>query len=151
MGRHSERRVLKVSGFLSPYDSSRFPEDTLYKDTIVSVLGAAMDGWVPELVYRYEIYAPLGLNVNWAIMINARPEGDPSAPRRRVERIDICHSEIHIHRFRLSDDPDNDQGERISILSLHAGDEATVSTQWDMLLAQLSREWPERMRRWLDG
>ena len=151
MGRHSERRVLKVSGFLAPYDPSRFPEDAIYKDTIVSVLGAPMDGWIPELVYRYEIYAPLGLNVNWAIMLNARPAEDASAPRRRVERVDLCHSEIHIHRFRRSSHPDDDLGERSPIMSLHTGDEATVSNEWDNQMALISRDWPDRMRRWLDG
>lgn len=151
VGRHSERRILKVSGFLAPYDPSRFPEDALYEDTIVSVLGAPMDGWTPELVYRYEIYAPLGLIVNWAIMLNARPAEDASAPRRLVERVDLCHSEIHVHRFRRTSDPDDNLGERSTIASLHTGDEATVNDEWERQMALISREWPERMRRWLDG
>lgn len=150
MGRHSERRTLKVSGFLAPYDPTVFPENECSNDLVASVLGAAVDGWVPELLYRYTLYR--GLYIDWAIMIYARPaDGDPSAPRRRVERIDICESEVHVHRFRRSGDPDDDQGERTAIMSLNSGDEATVSNQWDVMLAQLSREWPKRMRRWLDG
>lgn len=75
MGRHSERRTLKVSGFLAPYDPTVFPENECSNDLVASVLGAAVDGWVPELLYRYTLYR--GLYIDWAIMIYARPaDGD---------------------------------------------------------------------------
>jgi hypothetical protein len=156
VSRRGKKRVLGVSGFLhtelARYDVTQFPEDILYRDKVASILGAPMDGWTPELVFRYAICQPLGLNVDWAIMTYARRvEGGGSGPRRRVERIDICESEVHVHRFRISNDPDDDQGERRTIVSLYAGDEATVSRQWDIQMQLLSREWPQRMERWLDG
>lgn len=156
MGRRRTKRVLGVAGFLHEelprYEVGQFPVDDLYRDKVVSILGAPIDGWTPELVYRYAIYAPLGLNVDWAIMLYARRvEDGGSGARRRVQRIDICDSEVHVHRFRRSDDPADDQGERSMIVSLYAGDEATVSHQWDVQMQWLSREWPQRMRRWLDG
>lgn len=142
-----------ATGQLNRYDPTSFPADFLDRDKVISQLGAAVDGWVPELVFRYAIYVPLGLNVDWAIMIDAYREDDLDSgeSRRRVERIDICDSEVHIHRFRQSDDPLDDQGRRSRIISLYAGDETTVSRQWDLQLAKLSREWPERLRRWIDG
>ena len=158
MSRKRAARSMRVtehlaSGQFSPYDPTTFPEDLLYRDKVVSQLGAAVDGWIPELVYRYAIHGPLGINVDWAIMINAYREDDTDTgeTRRRVERIDICDSEVHIHRFRQSDDPHDDQGRRSRIISLYTGDEATVNRQWDMQMANLSREWPERLRRWIDG
>jgi len=156
VGRRRTKRVLGIAGFLSEelprYEVGKFPVDDLYGDKVVSILGAPINGWVPELVYRYAIFVPLGLNVDWAIMLYARRVEDRgSGARRRVERIDICDSEVHIHRFRRSDDPADDQGERSAIVSLYAGDEATVSHQWDIQMQWLSHEWPQRMRRWLDG
>lgn len=156
MGRSGKKRAIKVTAFLQSelarYDATQFPEEILYRDQVASTLGAPVDGWTPELVFRYTVCQPLGLNVDWAIMINARRvEDGGSGPRRRVERIDICHSEVHIHRFRIGDDPDDDLGERSTIISLYAGDEVTVSQQWDLQMQLLSREWPKRMRRWLDG
>ena len=156
MGRRRTRRVLGVTGFLGTelprYDPSQFADEDLYPDKVASILGAPIDGWTPELVFRYAVYRPLQLNVDWAIMLYARRvEDGGSGPRRRVERIDICDSEVHVHRFRRSGDPDDDQGERHTIVSLYAGDEATVSHQYDLQMQWLSREWPKRLRRWLDG
>jgi hypothetical protein len=156
VGSRPRRRRTKVSEFLQStlphYDVTVFAETDLYRDKVASTLGDAMDGWVPELVYRYAVHQQLGLNVDWAIMLYAyRGEDGARGTRRRVERIDICDSEVHTHRFRLSGDPGDDQGERTTVTSLYAGDEATVSHQWDVQMAALSREWPERMRRWLDG
>jgi hypothetical protein len=111
-----------------------------------------MDGWTPELIFRYAIFKPLSLNVDWAIMIDVyRVNEEGQTQRRRVERIDICHSEIHVHRFRQSDDPDDDQGERETLTSISAGDEVRVNDAYDMQLHLLSCEWPERLRRWVDG
>lgn len=142
-----------VSPQLDPYDPTVFPEEFLERETVVSQLGAAVDGWVPELVFRYSIHRQLGLNIDWAIMIDAYRHNDLDTghSRRRVERIDICDSEVHIHRFRRSDDPSDDQGRRSRILSLYAGDEATVNRQWDLQMTSLSHEWPKRLRRWIDG
>jgi hypothetical protein len=156
VSRKGKRTAPPVRAFLTQdlgtYDVTVFPEDRLYRDKVASVLGSAMDGWIPELVYRFAILAPVALNVDWAIMMYARraDEGS-SATRRRVERIDICDSEVHIHRFRLSDNPDDDQGERKKVASLYTGDEVTVSRHWDLQMALLSREWESRMRRWIDG
>ncbi|MEW5808568.1 MAG: hypothetical protein AB1925_03865 [Actinomycetota bacterium] len=52
------------------YDPSSFPEDLLDRDKVASQLGAPVDGWIPELIFRYAIFKPLGLNVDWAIMID---------------------------------------------------------------------------------
>lgn len=156
MGSRPRRRRTKVSAFLQStlphYDVTIYTEADLFRDKVVSTLGAPVDGWVPELVYRYAIHQQTGLNVDWAIMLYAyRSEDGARGDRRRVERIDICDSEVHTHRFRLSDEPDDDQGERTTVTSLYAGNEATVNHQWDVQMAILSREWPDRMRRWLDG
>ncbi|MCB9440819.1 MAG: hypothetical protein H6523_11290 [Mycolicibacterium sp.] len=156
MGGRPHKRKRKAPDFLQTdlprYDATAFAEADLFYDQVVSVLGAPIDGWVPELVYRYTIFGPTGLNVNWAIMLYAyRAEEGVRGARRRVERIDICDSEVHTHRFRRSDDPDDDQGERSTVISLNSGDEATVSHQWDVQMMALSREWRERMRRWIDG
>ncbi|MCV7424391.1 hypothetical protein H7K45_27980 [Mycobacterium yunnanensis] len=157
MSPRRERQPPPVTAFLAQtlggYDAAaQFPEDLLYRDKIASTLGPPIRGWIPELVFRYAIFQPLELNVDWAIMLYARPVGDSSKEaRRRVERIDICDSEVHTHRFRMSDDPDDDQGQRKKLISLYAGDEATVSRQYDLQMSYLSREWEQRMRRWLDG
>jgi hypothetical protein len=156
MNRRRRRRTMGVGDFLTAdlgrYDPLAFPEDLLYRDEVVSILGAPMDGWVPELVYRYAVLVPTGLNVDWAIMLNAyRVEDGGAGPRRQVERVDICHSEIHTHRFRRSGDPNDDLGERTRIMSLYAGNEATVSREWDVEMVIISREWQKRLRRWIDG
>lgn len=148
------RTVRKISaGYRksnTEYDPKGYPEDELHRDTVVSVLGPPIDGWLFELVYRYAIYR--GFNVDWAIMINARRADEGSkAPRRNVLRIDICHSEVHRHIFTQSSDPDDDQGIRQSIVSLSNGDAATVSRQWDHQMAALSRTWERRVREWIDG
>ncbi|MBB2990272.1 hypothetical protein FHR72_001740 [Mycolicibacterium iranicum] len=127
MSKKSPRKQSRIAEFLHAdlgrYDPHSCPEDQLYRDTIVSVLGAAMDGWVPELVFRLAIDHRTGLNIDWAIMTHAyRIEDGAKGDRRRVERIDICESEVHYHRFRRSDDPDDDQGERRRIISLYADD-----------------------------
>lgn len=36
-------------------------------------------------------------------------------------------------------------------MSISAGDEVTVNDAYELQLALLSREWPERIRRWIDG
>jgi hypothetical protein len=132
------------------YDPAAYPPDEVYKDTVVSVLGPPIEGWVFELVYRYAIYR--GLNVDWAIMIWARHVDDGvNAVRRPVQRIDICHSEVHSHEFLRSSNPTDEQGERNPIVSLTANDAVTVSREWDEQMALLSREWPARVRRWIDG
>ena len=137
---------------LGRYDISEFPEDQLYTDECVSVMGAPIHGWVPELFFRYTIFTPEGLNVDWAIALNVRRvEDGGSGPRRKVERIDICHSEVHSHRFKMSDDPDDDLGRRKKLVSLYAGDAVTVNDQWDLQMHILSREWPQRVERWIDG
>lgn len=156
MSQRKGKRSIPVRRFLSEglqeYDVTAFPEDLLYRDQVVSVLGAPMAGWIPELVFRYAVFQPIALNVDWAIMLNARRVEDGAvAPRRRVERIDICHSEVHIHRFRRGDDPDDDQGKRTRIVSLYAGDEDTVNRQFDLQMTLLSQEWESRVRRWMDG
>lgn len=133
-----------------PYDPADYPADELYRDKVVSILGPPLDGWIFELVYRYAIYR--GLNIDWAIMIWARRAEDGiNAERRRVQRIDICHSEVHCHEFRCSSDPDDDLGERSLIVSLRTNDGVTVSREWDKQMALVSQEWPERVRRWIDG
>jgi hypothetical protein len=133
-----------------PYDPAVYPADEVYRDTVVSVLGAPVDGWIFELVYRYAIYH--GRNIDWAIMIWARRVEDGMNPvRRRVQRIDICHSEVHCHNFRQTSDPDDDLGERDVIVSLSANDGVRVSHEWDDQMALLSVQWPERIRRWIDG
>lgn len=156
MGKRNRRKSSRISEFLAAdlgkYHPSVFPEEHLYRDKIASVLGAPMDGWIPELVYRLAIDKRTGLNVDWAIMTYAfRVEDGAAGPRRRVERIDVCESEVHYHRFRRSDDPDDDQGERHRIVSLYAGDAATVNHQWDLQMTLHSREWDKRLRRWIDG
>jgi hypothetical protein len=80
-----------------------------------------------------------------------RIDGNGDVIRRRVERIDICHSEIHVHDFRQSDDPLDDQGRRRALRSISAGDEVTVDREYGTQLELLAREWPHRIRRWLDG
>lgn len=157
MSKKRPRGQSRFSEFLHAADLGRYdphvvPDDQLYCDTIVSVLGPPMSGWIPELVYRVAIDQQTGLNVDWAIMTNAyRVEDGAKGDRRRVERIDICESEVHYHRFRRSDDPDDDQGERRRIISLYAGDEVTVNYQWDLQFSLLSHEWEQRLRRWIDG
>ena len=133
------------------YSPKDYPDGDVCRDHVVSVLNdAPIDGWLFELVYRYGIYR--GLTVDWAIMLNARAAADgPKAERRRVERIDICHSEVHRHSFTRSSDPEDEQGKRTTIQPLTAGDAVKVSKAYDDQLALLSREWPERARSWIDG
>ncbi|WP_157897393.1 hypothetical protein [Mycobacteroides chelonae] len=133
-----------------PYNPCELPEDQVLKDKIVSVLGAPIDGYKFELVYRYTLFQ--GLFVDWAIMIYAlKTAGGLDAERLRVERIDICHSEVHKHTFGRSSPADDDLGHRTVIQSLSAGDEAIVDREYDKQLALVSREWQLRARRWLDG
>ena len=134
------------------YDPQVYPPERLDRDKTAGQLGAPIDGWIPELVYRYAILLPDGLNVDWAIMIDVyRLDESGQIVRRRVERIDICHSEIHVHSFRRSDDPDDDVGRRETLMSISAGDAVRVSRAYDLQLALLSREWQLRVRRWIDG
>lgn len=133
-----------------PYNPRDYPEDELNRDTVVSVLGPPIDGWLFELVYRFAICR--GYNVDWAIMIFARRvDESPKAPRRKVLRIDICHSEVHRHIFKQSSDPADDQGIRETILSLSSGEGVKVSHQWDYQMALISRNWRQRVREWIDG
>lgn len=149
----SPRLVIRdAAEWIADYNPNVYPEDYLDRDLIVGQLGAEIDGWTPELVYRYAIFLPDGLNVDWAMMIYVYRAGKASeSTRRRVERIDICESEIHVHTFRQSDDPDDDQGRRTVLASISAGDAVTVSRAFDEQLALLSREWSKRVRRWIDG
>lgn len=134
------------------YRPDAFPIETLDSDKIVGPLGSPLDGWNFELIYRYAIQLLTGLNVNWAIMIDAyKWNEDGRSVRRRVERIDICDSEIHTHTFRQSDDPRDRAGRRTVHESISAGDEVRVSRAFDEHLALLSREWEARVRRWIDG
>ncbi|WP_156670020.1 hypothetical protein [Mycobacterium sp. E3305] len=156
-GRKPRRReVYSVNVGLPPtqrndYSPKVYPDAEIYRDHVVSVLNdAPIDGWVFELVFRYGIYR--GLNVDWAIMINARAAADgPRAERRRVERTDICHSEVHCHKFSNSSDPADTLGERTTIMPLTEGQAVRVSRAYDEQMSLLSREWPERVRRWIDG
>jgi hypothetical protein len=148
-------RATYLGNDLPPYDPSVYPEEDLHHNTDVGQLGdEPIDGWTFELVYRYAIYVPEGLNVDWAIMTYAarRLPGEPSVVERRiVERIDCCHSELHIHSFRRSDDPADDTGRKIPLTSLSAGDAVIVSREYDVQMALHSREWRQRAWRWLDG
>lgn len=135
-----------------PYDPAVYPPESLDRDKIAGQLGALIGGWIPELVYRYAILIRDGLNVDCAIMIDVcRVDEDGQQTRRRVERIDICHSEIHVHTFRQSADPDDDVGRRHTLMSISAGDAVKFSKAFDLQLALLSREWQARVRRWIDG
>ena len=152
----SPRRVVRpISlGYLptqsQPYNPKDYPENQLDRDTVVSVLGPPIDGWLFELVYRFAICK--GYNVDWAIMIFARRVEDGSkAPRRNVLRIDICHSEVHRHIFKQSSDPADDLGIRETIMSLSNGDGVKVSQQWDYQMTLISRTWRQRVREWIDG
>jgi hypothetical protein len=157
MGRRRPRRreVRSINlGYLpshaQPYDPKDYPEDELNRDTIVSVMGAPIDGWLFELVYRFAIWK--GFNVDWAIMIFARRVDEGSqAERRKVLRIDICHSEVHRHIFQKSSDPADDLGIRETIMSLSSGEGAKVSGQWDYQMALVSRTWEQLVREWIDG
>lgn len=150
-------RSLQVTEFLAaaelpPYDPAIYADDGVDVVNSVSALGATMGGWTPELAWRMSLHRLNDTVVDWAIMMNAyREEGGASGPRRKVERIDICHSEVHVHRFRMSDDPNDDLGERTKLISLHQGDEFTVDIQWDNQMELISHEWQQRLRRWIDG
>jgi hypothetical protein len=133
-----------------PYNPKDYPEDELYRDDVVSVLGEPIDGWLFELVYRYAIYK--AYNIDWAIMIFARrTDQGPKAARRKVLRIDICHSEVHRHIFKQGSDPADDQGIRETILSLSSGDGVKVNDQWDYQMTVVSHTWQQRAREWIDG
>ncbi len=147
-----QQRELDVRDVVGKYEPSVYPPESLDEDKIVGQLGAPIDGWTPELIYRYAILKRDGLNVNWAIMIDAyRVTENDEEIRRSVERIDICESEVHVHSFRQTDDPDDDQGRREVLMSISAGDAVIVSREFDIQLALLSHEWPSRFRRWIDG
>jgi hypothetical protein len=157
-GRRKPPRRRKVrsinAGYLpshaQPYNPKDYPEDQLDRDTVVSVLGPPIDGWLFELVYRFAIFR--GYNVDWAIMIFARRvEEGSKADRRNVLRIDICHSEVHRHIFKQSSDPADDLGIRETIMSLSNNDGVRVSQQSDHQLALISRTWQQRVREWIDG
>jgi hypothetical protein len=154
--RKPRRRVVRSInvGYLpsqaQPYRPQDYPEDELYRDTVVSLMGAPVDGWLFELVYRFALFR--GYNIDWAIMIFARRADEGSkAERRKVLRIDICHSEVHRHVFKRSGDPAGDLGIRETILPLSRDDGAKVSNQWDYQMALVSREWQQRAREWIDG
>jgi hypothetical protein len=133
-----------------PYDPREYPADELDRDSVVSVLGPPIEGWLFELVYRFAIFR--GHNVDWAIMVFARRvDGGTGADRRSVLRIDICHSEVHRHIFKQSSDPADDLGIRETIMSLSSGDGAKVSSQWEYEMFQISQNWQQRVREWLDG
>jgi hypothetical protein len=150
--REKRRQHQEQQGQSQPYDPTVYPPDQLDPDKIASQLGTPIDGWVPELIIRYCILIPRALNVDWALMIDVyHVDEDGETVRRRVERIDICHSEIHVHEFRQSDDPTDDQGRRKVLESISAGDEVRVCRAYDEQLALLSREWQARVRRWIDG
>ena len=137
---------------LPRYDPSIYPKDDVYKVETVGALGAPMDSWVPELAWRMTGVQSTGVVVDWAIMINAyREEDGAGGPRRRVERIDICDSEVHVHRFCRSSDPNDDLGKCERLISLSAGDEFSVDCQFDDQMVLVSHEWENRMRRWIDG
>lgn len=134
------------------YDPRQFRTDQLHTDKTVAQLGAPIDGWTPELIYRYSILIPASLCIDWAIMIDVyRIDENGAAARRRVQRIDICHSEVHLHEFRQSDDPADDQGRRTVLQSISAGDALTVDREFGVQLTLLARDWPDRVRRWIDG
>jgi hypothetical protein len=150
--RELRRQEEELREAVGNYDPEQFPQDRLDPDMIVGTLGAPVDGWTPELIYRYEQLLPERLTVNWAIMVDVfRVDQSGNTIRRKVERIDICHSEIHIHRFRRSDDPEDDLGERDVLMSISAGDEHIVSREFEVQLQLLSLEWPRRVERWIDG
>ncbi len=151
-GVRNRRKRRKQSTGLARYDQDGFPEKRLFRDKIAGQLGAPIDGWVPEVIYRYAALTPEWLVVDWAIMIDVyRVEADGEVTRRRVERIDICHSEIHVHVFRQSDDPGDDQGRKTVLTSISAGDEVIVSRAYDEQLALLFADWQLRVERWIDG
>ena len=86
---------------------------------------------------RYAILIPEGLNLEWAIMIDIyRIDEAGQVIGRRVERIDICESEIHVHHFRRSDDPDDDQGcrEVIEAISAASFGVAPIRLSWSLTL-----------------
>lgn len=154
--RKPRRRVVRSInvGYLpshaQPYDPKDYPEDELYRDTVVSLLGPPIDGWLFELVYRFAIFR--GYNIDWAIMIFARRvDEEPKGPRRKVLRIDICHSEVHRHIFKQSSDLADDLGIREPILSLSNGEGVRVSREWDHQMTLISRNWQQRVREWIDG
>ncbi|MBE5471601.1 hypothetical protein E3G67_003551 [Mycobacteroides abscessus] len=153
--RPRRQQVLSITaGYLprqtAPYDPAAYPDDLLIRDKVASILGGPIGGWNFELVYRFAIFH--GLNIDWAIMLNAVKDADGlCAERRRVERIDICHSEVHRHTFRLSSDPDDNLGDRTVIQSISADDAVIVNREYDKQMDFVSREWELRARRWLDG
>lgn len=153
-GARIRRRRREQSTGLAKYDPEGFPEERLWRQKIASQLGAPIDGWTPELIYRLAVLEPAQLNVDWAIMIDVyRVEADGEVIRRRVERIDICHSQVHVHVFRQSDDPSDDQGRKTVLTSISAGDEAIVSMEFDRQQELLFEDddWRRRVERWIDG
>jgi hypothetical protein len=150
--RRQQQHDVDLRPVVGEYDPTAYPPELLDPDKIVGQLGAPMDGWTPELTYRYATLIAEDLTIDWAIMIDVhRVELDGTVTRRLVERIDICESEIHIHHFRQSSDPRDHAGRREILTSISAGDKVTVSRAFDEQLALLSREWPTRVRRWIDG
>ena len=117
--RGKRRQQQEQQGQIQPYDPTVYPPDQLDPDKIVSQLGAPIDGWTPELIFRFAILRRRALYVDWALMFDVyRIDEDDKTVRRRVERIDICHSEVHVHEFRQSDDPADDQGRRKVLMSI---------------------------------
>jgi len=151
-GGRNRRKRTEQSTALAKYDQVGFPEELLFRDKIVGQLGSPIDGWVPQLIYRYAALTPEWLVVDWAIMVDVyRVEANGEETRRRVERIDICHSEVHVHVFRQSDDPSDDQGRKTVLTSISAGDEVIVSRAYEEQLAMVFADWQLRVERWIDG
>lgn len=151
-GRRNRDSRRTAHSAVGAYDPGQLPPERLFADKVVGQLGAPVDGWIPELVYRYAILVPESLCVDWAIMLDVyRLDENGGVIRRRVERIDICHSEIHVHEFRRSDDPLDDGGRRRVLRSISAGDEVTVDREYGIQLDQLAHDWLDRVRRWIDG
>ena len=142
-----------IRSVVGEYDPHKYSTESLQHEEIASDLGPPIDGWVPQLTYRFTTYVPAALIVDWAIMLNVYrvSENHDDAHRRRVQRIDICESEVHVHEFRRSDDPNDDQGRRVVLMSISADDDARVSGEFALQMGYLSQEWPERVRRWIDG
>lgn len=89
---------MRVTEFLAAelplHNPATYP-DELDTDKYVGSLGLTVDGWAPKLAWRMSRLRHYGTLVDWAIMIDAyREEAGPAGSRRRVERIDVCHSEL---------------------------------------------------------
>lgn len=132
------------------------PNPEADREVFVASLGPPIDGWHPELAVRYNLYR--GKYVDWSISINVHADSAVTlqktlkSPRRyRVERIDCCHSQIHIHRFTIDSDPDDDLGERTQLIALTRADEDVVDKEYDRQMERVSLEFEEIIRRWTRG